>query len=243
MAGQEKVTGHAASSTPSNGEQPITTGINQSLFEPYIVDMDDSYYGEDKKDPDPQTTDSYNYRYGDNGFYFSELDELIEDHTAVPAATIKITKPYNRCSSRAVHNQQQISIWKRIRQEAEDNDSIPNALFVPPRTFVQVRVSVWPISSHYCCPCDIDEENCHVIEIRAPEGSEDGITKDMFIRQVSRAMYGPDPQEPDDHSSYTIGGEDDRPVIERFDYMLADGLMGHIFAMTRGISQVETERT
>ncbi|KAI1390499.1 uncharacterized protein F4822DRAFT_426347 [Hypoxylon trugodes] len=221
-------------------------GAGCSLFAPYVIPLDDSYYKDDQNDPemlDPQTTSDEGYREGIHNFQFSRLNKLVETHTAATVAKIKAKKPYNNYHSRDAHNKHQRVIWQGIREAAQADHDIPNALFSPPRTYIEVRVSQWPLSSHYCCPCDIDENECEVIEIRAPKDSDDGITKDMFIQKVSEALYG---QASDTNnagiSSYSIGGEEDRPVIERFDYMIQGGgsgdgvnIMGHIFALTKGI--------
>ncbi|KAI8957044.1 hypothetical protein F5Y11DRAFT_352957 [Daldinia sp. FL1419] len=69
------------------------------------------------------------------------------------------------------------------------------------------RVSEWPFPGHYCRPCDIDEDDCEVVEIRAPKDSERGITKDMLIQQVSEAMYGKatHAEKDDEGGKYKIG--------------------------------------
>ncbi|KAI0847198.1 hypothetical protein F5Y00DRAFT_122765 [Daldinia vernicosa] len=224
--------------------KPTPTSI--MLSEPHVVELDDSYYDEEN-DPeiiDPQQPSHEGYREGNHIFRFSRLDDLVQSHTAACAAAIRRTRPYNDCHSRELHNERQRAIWQQIRTQAEADENIPRALFSPPRTYIEVRVSEWPISSHYCCPCDIAETNCEVIEIRAPKDSGDGITKDIFIQQVSDAMYGraADAGENNEGIKYWIGGEDDRPVIEQFDYMIQGGnsgevhIMGHIFALTKGIS-------
>ncbi|KAI0896321.1 hypothetical protein F4806DRAFT_496438 [Annulohypoxylon nitens] len=229
MAIQNKSSANTTSSTPSNnGGQ--STSINQSLFEPYVVEMNNDYYQDDANDfemLDPQSDYVYGYRHGTHDFRFEKLGELIKTRTASSAAKVKI-------------------VWQQIREEAQADNNIPTALFSPPRTYIQVRVSKWPVSSHYCCACDIAEGDCEVIEIRAPKNSSDGITKDIFIRQVSDAFYGQDPDadEAGGGGSYKIGDEDDRPVIEDLDYMIQSSndtepgvtcIMGHIFALTKGI--------
>ncbi|KAI1647389.1 uncharacterized protein F4817DRAFT_106992 [Daldinia loculata] len=222
------------------------TPASAMFSEPYVVELDDSYYHEEN-DPemlDPQQPNHEGYRYGNHNLQFSQLNDLVQSHTAAPAAAIKRTRPYNDCHSRELHNEHQRAIWQHIRDQAEADANIPKALFSPPRTYIEVRVSEWPISSHYCCPCDIEETDCEVIEIRAPKDSGEGITKDIFIQQVSEAMYGRavDAEENNEGTRYRIGGEDDRPVIEQFDYMIQGGhssevnIMGHIFALTKGIS-------
>lgn len=214
-----------------------------------MVETNDNDHQEDANDLemlDPQSDRVYGYRQGTHDFRFEKLGELIKTHTASSAAKVKSDKPYNSYQSRELHNKHQRSVWEQIREEAQADNNIPAALFSPPRTYIQVRVSQWPISSHYCCPCDIEEKDCEVIEIRAPKNSPDGITKDIFIRQVSDAFYGrnPDADEAGGGGSYKIGDEDDRPVIEDLDYMIQSSndtgpgvtcIMGHIFALTKGI--------
>ncbi|KAI0884037.1 uncharacterized protein GGS22DRAFT_164712 [Annulohypoxylon maeteangense] len=243
MAIQNKSLVNATSSTNSNSSgQP--TFINQSSIEPHVVEDDE----DDANDPemvDPQDTKAIGYLQGIHDFRFESLDRLVQNNTAISATATRPDKPYNDYQSRELHNEHQRTIWQRIREQAEVDDDIPTALFSPPRTYIEVRVSKWPVSDHYCCPCDIEEDDCEVIRIRAPKESPDGITKDMFIREVSDALYRRTPGEDGDSESsgYRIGDEDDRPVIERFDYMMQGGedpddavhIMGHIFALTKGI--------
>ncbi|KAI1138384.1 hypothetical protein F5Y05DRAFT_37761 [Hypoxylon sp. FL0543] len=247
MAEQSKDSSSETSSAPSNGNVTPTTSINESLFENQAVGIDD-YDDDDPNDPEminPQSPEDEGYREGEHEFHFSQLHELIKNHTTAAAAAIKPKKPFDDCPSRELHNKSQRAIWRRIREEAAKDHNIPNALFSPPRTYIEVRVTEWPRIYHYCCPCDIVAEACEAITIRAPADSEVGITKDMFIQQVSEAMYGRDPDEGQEGAGdgYKIAGEDDRPVIDHFDYMIHgsnDGkerIMGHIFAMTRGIPE------
>ncbi|KAI0100437.1 hypothetical protein F4776DRAFT_518588 [Hypoxylon sp. NC0597] len=247
MAEQSKDSSSETSSGTSNGDITPTTSTNGSLFETHVAELDNDGDEDDPNDPellDPQSPADEGYREGDHDFRFKRLDELIKSHTAAAAATIKPEKPYNDCPSRELHNSNQRAIWRRIREEAANDHDIPNALFSPPRTYIEVRVSEWPRLGHYCCPCDINPDACEAIEIRAPGDSEDGITKDMFIQRVSEAFYGRDPgdNKEGDGDGYKIGGEEDRPVIDHFDYMIQGGgngrvkIMGHIFAMTRGIT-------
>ncbi|KAI0095917.1 hypothetical protein F4814DRAFT_453897 [Daldinia grandis] len=206
--------------------QDKPTPVSAMLSESCVVELDDSYYDEenDTEMLDPQQPSHEGYRYGNHNLQFSQLNDLVQDHTAASAAAIRPTRPYNNSRS--------------------PDENISRALFSPLRTYIEVRVSEWPISSHYCCPCDIGEADCEVIEIRAPKDSGEGITKDVFIQQVSEAMYGrvADAEENNEDTRYRIGGEDDRPVIEQFDYMIQCGhsdevnIMGHIFALTKGIS-------
>ncbi|KAI0828732.1 hypothetical protein F5Y06DRAFT_282979 [Hypoxylon sp. FL0890] len=245
MAEQNNDLWSETSSAPLNGNETPTTSADGSLFETQAVEFDDN----DECDPndpgmlDPQSPEDEGYRGGDHDFHFQELDELIKRHTAASSATIKPEKPYDDCPSRELHNKNQRDIWRRIREEAANDHNIPSALFSPPRTYIEVRVVDWPRRGHYCCPCDIAEEAYEAIKIRAPGDSEDGITKDMFTQQVSEALYGRDPDEGKEWEGdgYKIGGEDDRFVIDHFDYMIQAGgngkvrIMGHIFAMTRGM--------
>ncbi|KAI1767946.1 hypothetical protein GGR53DRAFT_480257 [Hypoxylon sp. FL1150] len=186
-------------------------------------------------------------------------------HNEGPAATIRDTKPYSDSPSRAMHNDQMRAIWQRIRIEAAADDGIPVALFSPPCMYTEVRIAEWP-RAFFCCPCDIRERDCEFIPIRAPKDSEHGITKDMFIQQITEALYGRDPdasgdeqggQQPESHvqgtrhDGYTIGDEEDRPVINAFTYMISafsmptasggEPLMGDIFALTRGIKENHQE--
>ncbi|KAI1204604.1 uncharacterized protein F4807DRAFT_328077 [Annulohypoxylon truncatum] len=236
---------NTASSTPSNNTGQ-SASINQPPFERRAFEFDKGFFKEHANDPeilDPQNSnEDLGYRIPTHRFQFRGLAILTESRTAVSAAAIKPDKPYNDCPSRKVHNEQQRTLWQQIREEAEKDDNIPTALFSPPRTYVEVRVSKYPMT-RYCCPCSIEETDCEAIKIRAPKDSPDGITKSMFIQQVSDALYGRGPEADGDGDSesdgYKIGGEEDRPVVEKFDYMLGPGddarLMGHIFALTRGI--------
>ncbi|KAI1090784.1 hypothetical protein F5B19DRAFT_494056 [Rostrohypoxylon terebratum] len=249
MALQNKSLVNTASPIPSNNDDQ-STSISQSMAEPYVVEKSDDSYQDDANDPemlDPQNTQAYGYHQGAHDFRFQKLGELIKTHTAASATKIRAEKPYNDYQSRELHNEHQRSVWQKIREEAEADSNIPTALFSPPRTYIQVLVSRWPLSGHYCCPCDIEEEACEVIEIRAPKDSPDGITKDIFIRKVSDAFYGRAPGAADEatrNDSYKIGDEDDRPVIEELTYMIQSrdsmdpdvvSIMRHIFALTRGI--------
>ncbi|KAI2463393.1 hypothetical protein F4781DRAFT_437455 [Annulohypoxylon bovei var. microspora] len=246
MAMRNKSSTSATSSTPSRSNgQP--TSINQSLFEPHVFELDDDYYQDDANDPDmldPQSSRADGYSEGIHDFRFDKLNELIKTQAAESAATIRPDKPYNNYRSRELHNTHQRAIWQRVREQAEADNDIPTALFSPPRTYIEVRVSKWPLSGHYCCHCDIDETDCEAIEIRAPRDSPNGIMKDMFIQHVSDALYGRAPEAVDDgeRGRYRIGDENDRPVIEQFDYMIQGSspenvvnIMGHIFALTKGI--------
>ncbi|KAI6085147.1 hypothetical protein F4821DRAFT_241260 [Hypoxylon rubiginosum] len=227
--------------TSSNELTQATTSINQSSSEP------------DVKEGGHYLDDGLHY------LYLKALGKLITVHTEAAAAAIRDIKPYNNYRSRVIHNAQQRAIWQRIRSEAAADDDIPVALFSPPRTHVDVRIAEWPRPYHFCCPCDIEEGYCEVIRIRAPNDSEHGITKDMFVQQVGEALYGRDPDADRDarsqqlesdtqgtgHDGYKIGGEEDRPVIDMFTYMRGHGskagggepLMGPIFALTRGIKE------
>ncbi|OTA52438.1 hypothetical protein K449DRAFT_391398 [Hypoxylon sp. EC38] len=246
MAEQSKDPSSETSSAISNNDVTPTTSTNGSLFETHVTELDNDYDEDDPNDPkllDPQSPADEGYREGDHDFRFKHLDELIRSHTATAAATIRPEKPYSDIPSRASHNSNQRAIWRRIQEEATNDCNIPNAVFSPPRTYIEVRVTEWPRLGHYCCPCDISADACEAIEIRAPGDSGDGITKDMFIQQVSEAFYGRDPDEGSEEKSdgYKIGGEEDRPVVDHFDYMIQGSdddkvkIMGHIFAMTRGI--------
>ncbi|KAI1454185.1 hypothetical protein F4805DRAFT_460978 [Annulohypoxylon moriforme] len=242
MAIQNGGSTSATSSTTSNSDGQ-STDIDSQLYKP-----DEEWYKYCENDPqmlDPQSTQDIGYEQGIHDFRFNGLSKLIQHHTALSATKIRPDKPYNDYQSRELHNEHQRTIWHRIWEQAKADDDIPTALFSPPRTYIRVCVTKWPISGHYCCPCDITVESCETIEIRAPEDSPDGITKDMFVQQVSDALYGEGPGADRDsgRSGYRIGVEDDRPVIERFDYMIhGDGfgnatcIMGDIYAMTRGIS-------
>ncbi|KAI1407653.1 hypothetical protein F5Y13DRAFT_124184 [Hypoxylon sp. FL1857] len=241
MAVQNNDPAGGASSAPLNGNA--------------AAELDDDYYEYDENDPemlDPQSREDAGYLEGEHDFRFKKLNELIQARITEPAATIRPDKPYNNVPSRELHNKQQRVIWQRIREEANNDDGIPTALFSPPRTYIEVCVSEWPRMYHYCCPCDIADTACEVIKIRAPRDSKDGITKDMFIQQVSEAFYGRDTGEGNEGEGdgYRIGGEDDRPVIDNFDYMIQGSspegkanIMGHIFALTRGIVPDPTRGT
>ncbi|OTB18603.1 hypothetical protein K445DRAFT_314480, partial [Daldinia sp. EC12] len=221
------------------------TGTSSPSSETYVVESDDCY--SEENDPemlDPQQPDHEGYTYGNHNFQFSQLNDLIRTHTAASAAAIRPDSPYNSCDSRELHNKSQRAVWQEILNQAKAAENIPKALFSPPRTYIEVRVTEWPIVGHYCCPCDINETACEVIEIRAPKESENGITKGMFIQQISNAMYGRTAKadESDEGANYRIGSEDDRPVIEQFDYKIhqkdsdKEKIMGHLFALTKGLS-------
>ncbi|KAI1099335.1 hypothetical protein F4804DRAFT_86535 [Jackrogersella minutella] len=238
---------NAVSSTPSNDNVQPTSSADQSLVKPHVVRFDDGHYEDDANDPevlDPQSRKDEGYNQGNHDFRFANLEDMIEEHTAESAVACSSKKPYNSFESRELHNVHQRAIWQRIREQAKEDDNIPTALFSPPRTYIEVLVTKIPDRRHYCCPCDIDDDACEIIQIRAPKDSEDGITKDMFIQQVSDALYGRAPGENQDDGSdgYTIGGEDDRPVVKNLTYMIqgskpdnAINIMGHIFALTKGI--------
>ena len=260
MAAQiTKPTG-TTSPASSSSEASFTNSDNLQT-QPHIIDSNDSYNQQDvEDDPDPQNEQNENYSDGTHDFQFKDLGRLVEQHNKPYSEVFIEQPPFNGFKTRAEHNTAHRAVWQDLRQKAVADSAIPNALFDPPRTYIEVHVAEWPQPDHYCCPCDLPSEGLPIIQIRAPQDSEQGITKDMFLLQVEEAFYGRDPPQDegensgkevttikqdeveDGHIGYNIGKEIDRPVVDRFDYMMQGGMegraciMGHIYAMTRGIS-------
>jgi hypothetical protein len=147
-----------------------------------------------------------------------------------------------RHPSRAAHNAIHRQLWQQMEEALAADSSIPPALFDPPRTFIEVHIHEWHQPGQFCCPCDLIDEPFGVIELRAPQDSKYGITKQMFLQQVGEALYGRDgnvasPENSEDGTDgYKIGGETDRPIIEFYTAMTSGGILGHLYLMTRGIS-------
>ena len=231
-------------------------GIDQDSDEyenPEIHGLDKEA-SESDDDPDPQDIERGSYNNCQHKLQLEELSHLIEQYNKA-FSTRAAKPPFDDISSRAEHNREQRMAWKQLRDKAASDESIPNAIFDPPRTFVQVRVAQWPRpgDDHYCCPCDLDDEVLQAIDIRAPKDSRYGITKDLLLEQIGEAFYG---REAEDNTgskgessssvssdiavgsaAYLIGDEDSRPVVASLNFMIQNGgsLMGHIYAMTRGI--------
>lgn len=189
-------------------------------------------------DPDPQDPNSISYNDGSHKIQCKELFALIGSHIKQFTADTP-TPPDNKTTSRASHNAVQRAIWRELVAKAMADNSIPNALFDPPRTYIRVCVAAWPRSDHYCCPCDLDGVETHAIEIKAARDSLHGITKDIFLQKIAEALYGRDSGAesgitgPDQEVNYTIGGEEDRPIIDHLSYMSSGGsILGDIYALT-----------
>lgn len=190
----------------------------------------------EEEDPDPQNPSVYSYNSGVGSLTFRELGSMIEKHLNASDAQINKEPPFNEIPTRQEYNKQQRLIWQDLRAKVAADDSIPTAIFEPPRSYVQVRFAEWPRAGHYCCPCDLDEKLLDFVELRAERGSEHGITKDLVLQQVAKALYGGE-----DGSGWTVGDENSRPVLDHFSWMSSGGaLLGHIFAMMRGLVERES---
>ncbi|KAI2620938.1 hypothetical protein GGS26DRAFT_297812 [Hypomontagnella submonticulosa] len=174
-----------------------------------------------------------------------ELITLIGTRIEDSLQAAQSTESDTSCDTREQHNAHWRAVWESIREEANADENIPTALFSPPQSSIRVLVSKWPVPDDCCCCCDINEAQCPAISIRAPHGSEEGVTKDMFIQKVSQAMYGRAPgADGDGYGGYWIGREEDRPVLDHFNWMISPGgrLTGTgIFAFVTGLSTSQND--
>lgn len=107
---------------------------------------------------------------------------------------------------------------------------MPKALFSPAEHYVQV-VFLQDNSPAFYCPCCLGDTKSEYLELRASESFQDGITTDMFLQQIGRALYGTDGD-----PTWHVGTEDERPVLKLFSCMITDSSMvGNIYAYLKGI--------
>ncbi|KAI0378491.1 hypothetical protein F5Y04DRAFT_261597 [Hypomontagnella monticulosa] len=196
---------------------------------------------------DSQGSEDEEHVISDYDFRFQKLGELICTRVEDAIRALGPEKADGKFDTRVQHNEWQRGVWQQIREEAVADEDIPTALFSPPLRSILVRVSGWPTSEDCDCCCDINEGDWPVIEIRAPKHTEEGVTKDMFVQQISEAMYGRAPvAEGAGYSGYWIGGQEDRPIVKQFSYMTRPRvskditeLAGPIFALTKDLSPLD----
>lgn len=204
------------------GRKTISTTVDQE-------NDTDEQNDDSEDDPDPQNDQEYHYHSGENTFNFYELANIIEKHLKDSGTQMRETPPFSDIPTRQEHNKQQQEIWRVLRTKVAEDDTIPMALFDPPRTYIQVRFAEWPQKGHFCCPCDLHRESLQGFDIRTEKGSKYGITKNLFVERLSRELCGDE-----NGAGWTLGDRYSRPVIDHFDWMNMGGISGDIFAMTKG---------
>ncbi|KAH8199608.1 hypothetical protein TruAng_006201 [Truncatella angustata] len=195
---------------------------------------------------DPQDPDDSDYYDSTHVFHYQGLYSLIESHNRPYVSDTRDAAPYNDIPTRSQHNAMQRAAWRELENQALVDPSIPEALFNPPRTSVRVLVAAWPRRQHFCCACDLPEDLPTVV-VRAPAGSETGVTKGLLLQKLGEALYGRDAataqlggEQENTDDGHVIGQETDRPVVQHFTHMERDSyLLGHIFALTKGIQELD----
>lgn len=221
---------------------------------------DNGNLSDDEVDPDPQDTKNYNYVDGRQIFQFENLRDTIDNYYEPSAEDSVENGPPADPISRAAHNEKHRALWHSLKEKVRLDQNIPDSLWNPPRTFIQVKFAEWPRHDHYCCPCDLDRDALSTIQIRAKKGSKTGITKDIFLEEVGRALYGfseddiileqSNATSGTENDRYVVGGENDRPVVDHVEYMMVAVLddmdedqpegpviMGDIYMMLQGFKE------
>ncbi|KAK5953609.1 hypothetical protein OHC33_005553 [Knufia fluminis] len=109
-------------------------------------------------------------------------------------------------TTRDEHNQKMRKIFDEILTKAVADNSMPDLVLDPPQQSMQFPICHWQIR-RLSCLCLVPSHELPFVDVKA-ESPDVGVTKELVLKRLSEELYGSDAKK------YSIGGEDDRPVIE-----------------------------